>query len=70
LRKGSIAQIKGSYSSSLYGDKELRNFRTAVGSFEGEIAGVDDAGKLIIKTKNGVRHFNFKEVQFDFEPLK
>ena len=70
LRKGFIAQIKDAYSSSLYGDKELRNFRTAEGAFEGEIAGVDDAGKLIIKTKNGTRHFNFKEVQFDFEPLK
>lgn len=70
LRQGSLAQIKDSYSSSLYGDRELRNFRTVTGSFEGEITGVDESGKLIIKTKDGVRHFNFKEVQFDFEPLK
>ena len=70
LRKGLITQIKDSYSSSLYGDKELRNFRTAGGLFEGKIVGVDDAGKLIINTKDGLRHFNFKEVQFDFEPLK
>lgn len=70
LRRGLITQIKDSYSSSLYGNKELRNFRSAGGSFEGKIEGVDDAGKLLIKTEDGLRYFNFKEVQFDFEPLK
>ncbi len=70
LRKGSINQIKSAYASSLYGNGELRNFKTATGAFEGEIIGVDDTGKLKIKTRNGTRNFNFKEVQFDFEPLK
>ena len=70
LRKGATEQIKQAYLTSLYGVNELRNFRTSGIHFIGTIEGIDDSGRLVIKSKNGIKHFNTKEVQFDFEPLK
>ena len=70
LRQGALMQIKNAYTSSLYGNEEWRNYRGAEGAFEGMVRGIDESGKLIIETKMGIKHFNFKEVQFDFEPLK
>lgn len=64
LRQNGIDRIKQAYLESLYGVNEMRLFKTRDDRFEGIIEGVDDAGRLIIKTKIGSRYFNTKEVQF------
>ncbi len=70
LRNNRAPQIKDAYLQALYGFNESRSFSDHQGTFEGIISGVDELGRLMIKTKVGMRYFNTKEVQFDFEPLK
>lgn len=67
LRQNGIDRIKQAYSASLYGINETRRFKTRDDQFEGIIEGVDNAGRLMIKTKIGSRHFNTKEVQFVYD---
>lgn len=70
LKQNGKQRIAEAYFQSLYGLHESRSFRAGADQFEGIIQGVDDFGRLMIKTDAGVRHFNSKEVQFDFEPPK
>ena len=70
LRQQGVDRIKKAYLTSLYGANEIKSFKAGESQFEGMIKGVDDTGRLMIKTKVGTRYFNLKEVQFDFERLK
>ncbi len=70
LRNNQTAQIKEAYLKTLFGINESRSFRDKRGTFEGIISGVDELGRLMIKTNVETRYFNTKEVQFDYEPLK
>jgi len=70
LKQNRMDVIKQAYLACLYGINEIRSFRTMQEHFDGKIEGVDDTGRLMINAKEGIRYFNTKEVQFDFEPLK
>jgi len=56
--------LKEKYLNALYRLNEERLFRAGGIEFNGSISGIDEAGRLIIKTDNGNRTFQFKEVQY------
>jgi hypothetical protein len=48
----------------LYQKGEVANYVDANGEFQGEITGVQDDGKLLVKVLNDVRCYSLKELQF------
>lgn len=66
LREGKSNEIRQAYYGCLYKMEEQATFSDKVGSFDGQIEGVDDVGRLIVNTGQGIRYFNTKEVQFNF----
>ncbi|MCB0487575.1 MAG: biotin--[acetyl-CoA-carboxylase] ligase [Cyclobacteriaceae bacterium] len=69
LRQRDYQRIKGAYLDRLYGAFEKRTFVQKGEAFEGIIEGVDDSGRLMISTQDGLKYYNTKEVSFDYEPL-
>lgn len=65
LRQGSKSEIKRTYLNSLYGLNQRLGYSDKNGRFEGSVTGVDDAGRLMVSTDNGLRHYNTKEVQLN-----
>lgn len=66
LRSRNEASLKEEYLSALFGWRQKMKFYLPGGAaFEGEIADVEEDGKLCIRTGVTLRRFNFKELQFD-----
>ena len=65
LRRGDHEAQKARYLAVLYRYQEWHPFRDADGRiFNGQILGVDEAGRLALETEGGVRYFGVKEVGF------
>jgi BirA family transcriptional regulator, biotin operon repressor / biotin---[acetyl-CoA-carboxylase] ligase len=64
LRNNELRSLEDEYHQSLYLIGVESSFRSQNESFSGTIAGTDEFGRLIIKTSEGERHFDFKEVEF------
>lgn len=65
LKAGKTKQIQQQYLDSLFRFGEMHTYRRTDGTiFKGEIKGVTDIGKLIMKTVNGMEEFAFKEVKY------
>jgi BirA family transcriptional regulator, biotin operon repressor / biotin---[acetyl-CoA-carboxylase] ligase len=63
LRLGNFKELKENYLSHLYWLDQQHLFKSNE-LFKGTITGIDDNGLLLIKTDEGERYFNFKEVEF------
>lgn len=65
LRQGGHEAQKARYLALLHRYQEWHPFRDAEGRmFNGQILGVDEAGRLALQTEGGVRYFGVKEVGF------
>lgn len=65
LRQGNHEAQKARYLAALYRYQEWHPFRDADGRiFNGQILGVDEAGRLALETEGGIRYFGVKEVGF------
>ena len=65
LKAGQTAQIQRRYLDSLFRFGKTCPYRRLDGTiFKGEIKGVTDIGKLMIRTNNGIEEFAFKEVGY------
>lgn len=64
LRHQQYVQLKQEYLSKMYWRNELRTFASNEGTFQGAIREIDDNGKLIIETDDGLSFFSIKEIQF------
>jgi len=65
LKTGQTEQIQKRYLESLFRLGETHPYRRVDGTiFKGEIKGVSDIGKLIVKTESGLEEFAFKEVRY------
>jgi BirA family biotin operon repressor/biotin-[acetyl-CoA-carboxylase] ligase len=64
LRKGNLNALREEYLSKLYWLQEEHTFLSGNASFTGAIQGIDDSGRLMIKSPNGIRSFDIKEVQY------
>jgi BirA family biotin operon repressor/biotin-[acetyl-CoA-carboxylase] ligase len=63
LHLGNLKELKSQYMSELYWFQEQHLFKSEE-LFTGTIIGIDDSGLLHIKTDEGEKYFNFKEVVF------
>jgi BirA family biotin operon repressor/biotin-[acetyl-CoA-carboxylase] ligase len=66
IRRGQDGKIIDSYSKSLFGLGENREFEFDGIRTNGIIKGVTNTGYLLIQTDNGIREFGLKEVRYFF----
>ena len=64
LKKSKKKELKDSYISNLYWRNELHVFQSEGTYFNGRLIDVEPSGKLVMEVENGVRLFDFKEIQF------
>ena len=67
LKEGNFSELKERYLLHLYRRGEEHLYTSQGETFKGTITNVDESGLLLIDTENGLRSFNFKEVQFSSE---
>ena len=65
ILRGDYAAVHDEYLASLYRRAGIHSYRDADGLFQGEIAGVEQSGHLLIRDETGfLRRYAFKEVAF------
>lgn len=64
LKSGDTRGLLEAYYKVMRWRGEIHSFRDREGTFEGEIIGIDDTGRLTVKTNNIVRRFDVKEIAF------
>lgn len=64
LRQGHFGALMTQYLGSLYRRNEKHSFSSQGKVFDGIIEDLDDAGRLRIRTDEGVKSFGVKEVQY------
>lgn len=64
LINGSYEFLRSAYLDNLYKLNTKAIFRADDIRFEGEIQGVSDAGMLLLMSGEGLKEYNFKEIEF------
>jgi BirA family biotin operon repressor/biotin-[acetyl-CoA-carboxylase] ligase len=64
LRNQHYHTLKDDYLSHLYARGERRSFIGYDMLFSGTISSVDENGRLMVETENGVKYFGIKEISF------
>ena len=65
LKAGNLSRLKEEYLAHLYRKNEEHEFNIpASGKIRGKIIDVDESGRLVIETVEGLKRFNFKEIEF------
>ncbi|MCX2738627.1 biotin--[acetyl-CoA-carboxylase] ligase [Pontibacter anaerobius] len=62
LRNGHTARLKYEYLQGLYRYQEVHPFKVGQQQVQGQILGVDEAGRLAVEIANELRYFDFKEI--------
>ena len=62
--KGEISKLKSKYLRRLYQYGKSAMYRDEKGIFEGKITGLDESGRILIKSMGRERRYDFKEVEF------
>lgn len=64
LKSSALEKIQREYYDKMRWRGELHYFKDEHGSFEGEIIGIDETGRLLIKTHQAMRRFDVKQITF------
>jgi len=64
LKQGKLELLNTEYLQRLHWINETHMFSSLDKSFEGEIIGTDEIGRLLIKSSEGIRTFDVKEVSY------
>jgi BirA family biotin operon repressor/biotin-[acetyl-CoA-carboxylase] ligase len=64
LKQQKFVVLKTEYLGNLYRKNQKHVFQTDSETFEGEITGVDDQGKLVVAVGNEVRYFEVKQIRY------
>lgn len=64
LKSQSYEKIKSAYYQKMRWRGELHHFRDQNGLFEGEIIGIDETGRLLVKTLKVLKRYDVKEIEF------
>jgi len=64
LREEKWGALKEAYIRAMFWFQEQRTFAAGEETFEGMIAGIDEAGKLVVQHGNRLRAFDLKEISF------
>jgi len=67
LSTGDSTELERKYNARLYGKGVTRTFEDNNGLFQGVITGLDEQGRLVIKTENDPRYYNFHEVRYHWD---
>ena len=65
LRAGDYDLLMEEYLACLYRRHERRTYSSTDSTFEGEIVDVDEWGRLRIRTNDGLKVFNVKEIRYE-----
>lgn len=63
LKSGNLDLLKTTYLNNLYWMNEMHSFISS-SKFNGIITGIDETGRLEIKTGKGLEKFNFKDIKY------
>jgi len=63
LEGSGLEKLEKDYISRLYRINEVHTFK-AEKTFRGKIRGIDETGRLIVETDEGLREFMFKEIEY------
>ncbi len=64
LKSGGFDQLKLDYYKIMRWRGELHEFKDKEGVFEGEIIGIEDFGRLMVKRSDRLERYDVKEIQF------
>ena len=64
LRSQSYEKIKSAYYQKMRWRGEMHEFKDVNGVFEGEIIGIDETGRLLVKTLEVLKRYDVKEIEF------
>lgn len=64
LRAGKYSILQNDYLARLYNFNIAALYKKDGEIFEGIITGVEDGGRLTVETNEGLKSFNFKEIEF------
>lgn len=64
FREGSVATIRDDYHQNLYRLGEKHQFVVGRETFNGTIEGIDESGRLLVRTAKYSRKFDLKEISF------
>jgi BirA family transcriptional regulator, biotin operon repressor / biotin---[acetyl-CoA-carboxylase] ligase len=64
LKQQKFTALKSDYLKNLYRKNQKHFYQTDSETFEGEITGVDDQGKLVVEVGNEVRNFEVKQIRY------
>ncbi|SHK37831.1 BirA family transcriptional regulator, biotin operon repressor / biotin-[acetyl-CoA-carboxylase] ligase [Hymenobacter psychrotolerans DSM 18569] len=64
LRSGRLAAIRHNYLAALFRYQEQHAYEVEGRRLEGEIRGVDEVGRLIVRIEGQLRHFDLKEISY------
>ncbi len=64
LKSQAFEKIQSRYYQKMRWRGELHTFKDAEGTLEGEIIGIDETGRLLVKTFNQLKRFDVKEIEF------
>ena len=63
LKRQDVKVLKTEYISKLYWKDEIHEFRSA-DTFNGIIRGIDESGRLMVETDQGIRSYLHKEIKY------
>jgi len=64
LKSQAYDKIKAAYYQKMRWRGELHEFKDINGVFEGEIIGIDETGRLLVKTLEVLKRYDVKEIEF------
>ncbi|MEQ9307569.1 MAG: hypothetical protein RJQ14_26900, partial [Marinoscillum sp.] len=64
LKASAFEKIQREYYSMMRWRGEMHFFQDEASVFEGEIIGIDETGRLLIKTFNELKRFKVKQIAF------
>lgn len=64
LRNGSVPKLLSDYYQVMRWRGEPHTFEDSGGAFEGEILGVGESGRLLVRANRQIRRFDIKEIRF------
>ncbi|WP_421875684.1 biotin--[acetyl-CoA-carboxylase] ligase [Marinoscillum sp.] len=64
LKSEAFDKILSAYYGRMRWRGEIHQFRDSEGVFDGEIIGIDDTGRLLVKTSHALKRFDVKQIEF------
>jgi BirA family transcriptional regulator, biotin operon repressor / biotin---[acetyl-CoA-carboxylase] ligase len=64
LKQQKYAALRGEYLNSLYRRGEMHTFESSGVTFNGEIVGIDEEGRLAVNVESEMKYFEVKQIRY------